>query len=256
MNKNLFRVLGGTLFLTVLIFIIILFYDNHLHRQEDLESPSLISSYWEMGYYKIDPKTILAFLEIGDTNVFTPLLEDPQDVEELTNITIRWTQADFLKITSALGQFLWDDPMELSDWKIYYIYLEGSCGEPIGFNFASITYFKAEGKTYATRLIEVDPYFGWVRWGNGETYPQPILQKWNSVNLLGAKITADDALRIASEDARDRFQVNDACGVLMSSPQSNDFENWHLKIFPGSLDYISYIVNFETGDYTFHQLDN
>lgn len=251
MKNRWVRILGGTILLLILAVTTILVYDNNLHKQEELRLPSHISSYWNAGYYKIDPETILESLEREDPNIFMPLLEDPQEiVQEVTDISISWTQADFLKIAGALSQFVWGDSMDLKDWNVYYIVFEGSCGNPVGFNYSKIAYFKTGRKRYTTRLVEIHPYFGWIAWGNGESYPKPILHKWEDVDLLGAKITADDALRIASEDAKGRLLVTEKCGVLMSSPQSNDSKNWHLKIFPGSLDYISYIVNLETGDYT------
>jgi hypothetical protein len=253
MNKRLIHIVGGMTALLFLTFIIILVYDNYLHKEEDLRRPSDIGSYSDMDYYNIDPATVLTSLESEDTDVFSPLLQNPNEIEEVTDLSIRWTQADFLKIAGALGQFVWGDPMDFKDWSVYYISFEGSCNDPIGFDYASITYFKTGRKTYTTRLIEIGPYYGWVRWGGGKTYPKPILQKWNNVDLLGAEITADDAVRIAREDARERFQVNNNCGVLISSPQNDDSKNWHLKIFPGSLNYITYIVNFDTGSYTFQK---
>lgn len=255
MNKRLVSIIGGTIFLLLSTFIMIPVYDNHLHEQEDLQLPSRISSYSDMGYYKIDPGTILASLERGDANVFMPLLKDPQDItDNVTDISIRWTQADFLKIASALGQFMWGDPMDLLDWSVYSITFEGFCDNPAGFDYAKITYFKTGRITYSTRLIEIHPYFGWVGWGNGTTYPKPILQKWNSVDLFEAKITADDALRIASEDAKERFQSRDNCGVIMGTPQNNDPQNWYLHFF-GSPGF-AYIVNLETGNFTFQKLNN
>lgn len=256
MSKRLIRIIGGTIFLLILIFIMTLVSDNQLHKQEDLRLPSRISSYQDTGYYKIDPETILASLDNGDADIFMPLLKDPQNIiEDVTDITISWTQADFLKIANAFSRFAWDDPMSPKDWNIYYIAFRGSCNDSIGFNSAKITYFKIGRRTYVTRLIEIDPYLGLVRWGNGETYPKPILQKWNSVDLFGAKFTADDALRIASNDAKESFQLTDNCGVLMSTPQNNDNENWYVR-FIGTPDFVTYIVNLDTGDYTFQKLIN
>jgi hypothetical protein len=256
MNKRLFRIIGGTIFLLILIFIMTLVSDNQLHKQEDLRLPSRISSYSDAGYYKIDPETILTSLGDGDEDVFMPLLVYPQNItEDVTDITISWTQTDFLKIANALGQFVWNNPMDPKEWNVYYIAFRGSCNDPIGFISAKITYFKIGVKRYTTRLIEIDPYLGLVRWGNGETYPKPILQKWNSVDLFGAKFTADDALRITSNDAKERFQLTDNCGVLMSTPQNNDNENWYVR-FIGTPDFVTYIVNLDTGDYTFQKLIN
>jgi hypothetical protein len=255
MNKRLFWVIGGVIFFLILTFIIIRLYDNHLYKQKDLQLPSRISSYSDIGYFKIDPETILASLEREDSIIFTPLLKDPQDItDEVTNISIRWRQSDFLKIASTLGLLVWGDPLDLQDWSVYSITFEGFCDDPAGFDYAKIAYFKTGGVNYTTRLIEIHPYFGWVRWGDGKTYPKPILQKWNRVDLFGENITADDALRIASEDAKERFESRENCGVIVGLPQNNDFENWHLHYF-GSPGF-TYIVNLETGNFTFQKLNN
>ena len=252
MNKRLVRSIGGTIFLLVLVFAVILVYDNDLYKHEGLNSPGLFSSYSDRGYYKIDPETILATLDGGRTDVFTPLLENPDEIQGETDMPIHWTQADFLKIANTLGQFLWNDTMGLRDWDVNYVHLEGSCDEPTGFHFASITYFKTRATLYDTRLIEIDPKSGWVRWGDGGTYPKPIMHGWKSVDLLGAKITADDALRIASEDAKKRFQFKDYCDVFMGTPQYNDSQNWYLD-FMGTPGAITYIVNLDTGNFTFQK---
>jgi hypothetical protein len=255
MNKRLIRPIGGMIFLLIMTFVMILVYDRHLHKEEDLRLPSRISSYRDAGYYKIDPETILTSLEDGNEDVFMPLLVDPKDItEDVTDITISWTQADFLKIANALGHFVWDDPMDPKEWDMYYIAFRGSCNDSIGFNSAKITYFKTGRKTYITRLIGIDPYLGLVSWGNGETYPKPILQEWNSVDLFGARFTADDALRIASKDAKERSQLKENCGVLMSTPQNNDNENWYVR-FIGTPDFVTYIVNLDTGNFTFQKLN-
>lgn len=248
MNQRLLRIIGGIIVLLVLIVIIVLVNDNSANQQENLKNPALFTSYLNSGYYKIDPEIILASLETGKTEVFTPLLENPDEIQPVTNMPVRWTQADFLKIASAFGQFAWGDPMSLKDWSVHFIDFEGSCDLPMGFNFASITYFKPMTTGYETRLIEIDPNFGWVRWGNGQTYPKPILRSWNRVGLLDAKISADKALEIASEDAKKRFQFKDGCGVSMSAPQDDNPVNWYLK-FIGASDAIAYSVNLDTGDY-------
>lgn len=250
MNRRLISIVGGIIILLILAFIMVPRYDNGLHEQEDLQPPSSLASYSDLGYYKIDPGTILESLANGDANVFMPMLEDMHDVEEIPGISISWTQADFLRIASALGQFLWEDPMDLRDWSVYAVTFEGFCDNLTGLDYAEITYFKTGWNGYTTRVIEIHPYFGWVGWGNGENYRKPILRKWNSVDLLGAKITADDALRIASEDAKERFHLKDKCGVLMGVPENNDPKNWYLHVY-GSPDSIVYTVNLETGDYTF-----
>lgn len=254
MNKHLIRLIGGVIFLMILIFLFILMRDRSLNEEENLRLPNRISSYSDMGYYKINPETILTSLENGDANVFVPLLIDPQDItDDVTDMNINWTQADFLKIASALGQFVWSDSMDLKNWNIYFISFGGSCSDPIGLFSAAITYFKTGGATYTTRHIEINPYLGYVGWGDRASYPKPILQKWNSVDLLGAEFTADDALRIVGEDAKGRFQFQGNCGGVISTPQNNDPENWYFHLL-STPDTIVYTVNLETGNYIFQNL--
>jgi hypothetical protein len=185
MNKRQLLIYGVLISLLVLILIgLFLKNDNDLYKQEGLNRPNNMGSYLDTGYFKIDPRTILASLENGDTDVFTSLPEEEAlDLEEIPNLSIHWTQAGFLKIASAAGQLAWGDPMDMDDWGVYTILLNGSCSEPTGLDFASIAYFQTEEDHYSTRLIEIQPYFGWVRWGDVRTYPQPILRKWKSVNL-------------------------------------------------------------------------
>jgi hypothetical protein len=253
MNKRLLYIyiFGGLIFLLVLILIGIFVHDNNLSDEEGsgLRAPNNMGSYQNFGYYKIDPKTILVSLERGDKNVFTLLPEnDALNLGEIPNLSIYWTQADFLKLASALGQTVWEDPMDLTNWRVYSLSLRGSCGNPIGFDHASITYFKNEGKRYVTRYIEIHPFFGWVRWGDGNTYPQPILQKWKPVDLARAKITADDALRTVNEDVKARFQIVDhICGVMVGSSRF-DPKAWEFRVNRGPLDPIFYTISLVTGE--------
>jgi hypothetical protein len=251
MKKRHLSIYCTSIFFLVLILIgIFIKNDNDLHKEEDLRPPTdMASYYWDFGYFRINPKTILTSLERGDTNVLVPLSEDEAlGLEEIPDLSIYWRQADFLKIASAVGQIVWDDPMDLKGWNVYSIDFSGSCGFPTGFDSASITYFDAGSKRYETRYIEIEPYFGWVRWGNGKTYPKPILRKWRSVDLAGSKINADEVLRLVNENIKAHFQIKDnICGVAMYSSRY-DPKNWHLDIRRGSLDPIFYTVDLETGN--------
>jgi hypothetical protein len=250
MNKRLLRIIEGIIVILFLTFIMILVYDHSAHEEENQNNPALFTRYFDSGYYKIDTETILSSLETGKTEVFTPLLENPDEIEPVTTAPIRWSQADFLKIASALGEFTWDDPMDLTDWHIYYVLFRGSCDVPMGFNFGTITYFKTKTTGYETRLIEIDPGSGWVRWGNGQTYAKPILEKWNEVKLPEAKVNAENALQIASEDAKKHFQFKDYCDAWIATPQYNDGKNWYID-FMGTPGALTYSVNLETGNFTF-----
>ncbi len=226
-------------------------YDRKLDRNEGERIPGYLSSYPEIGNFRINPYTILEELEQGENNVFTPLMEDPNSVESLTNITFYWTQADFLKIASSLGAILWNDPMEFGNWSIYDFYFHRGCDDhPNGFGYGEITYFKSsvvnEKKVYATRHVEINPYYSMVRWGSGATYPQPILHKWSGFNLTETKITIEEALRISEEHGGEdaRRQVNNQCLIVVSVFRNID--KW-------SVEYIStpfsLLIDPYTGEY-------
>jgi len=249
MIKHLARLFGWLVLLALAILILIFIHDKILEQDKLDRNPILRSSYWDGGYFKFDTETVLAELEQGNTNVFTPLLvEQPPD--EASDKPIYWKQADFLRVASAVGQILWGDPMNLTDWNMYSIHLEGSCKDGLGFVYAVITYFKEIDKDrYMTRIIEIYPAYSWVGWGDGNVYRIPVFHKWNSVDLPGAKINADDAFRIASEDAKVRFELQNNCFVIMSTLQLGDNHFWYLEFF-GAPEDIYYKVNLDTGDYT------
>jgi hypothetical protein len=188
--------ISGSILFLILLFTISLRWDNSLDEQEDLRMPVSLGSYDGYGDYKIDPETILVSLENGNTDVFQSLLEDPRDVEELTDIAISWTQADFMRIFSALSKFVWDDVMDPNVWNVYAIHFSGGCIDEVCefFHYARIVYFKKTGNSYTTRFMDIQPYFGLVRWGDGASYRQPILYKWKGVELAASKVSAENAL--------------------------------------------------------------
>ncbi len=249
MKKFLVRFLGCLALLTILSFIVVLIHDNNLLKKEDRWDPGFFSSYRHEGYFKIDPRSILVSLERGDNNIFMPVSGDPNKVEEIPNLSINWTQKDFLNIASALGQTVWNDPMYLKDWSVTYIYFNADCGSHIRFYSAKITYFTKAGNSYITRLIEVDPYVGLVRYGDKSyvSYSQPILRKWSGADLSEAMITADDAIRLVNKDLKDNFKVqDDLCGVMMYSSRF-DPRNWYLDVSLSPDFRILYKVNLYTG---------
>jgi hypothetical protein len=249
MRKRIKTIFVWTFFLIGLSLVILILYDKNQDNEEDLHPPSHISSYPTFGYYKYDPKTILTSIDRGDKAIFTQMFENPTDIEEIKGITIRWTQKDFFKIASAFGKYLWNDPMSLNDWKIYLMVLEGSCDKQIGYSDVEITYFKSKNLSYITRKIEIHPYSGYILWGSDSLYNQPILHKWESVDLSGVKISSDDATQIVSTDVSNRFKIINNCGLLLTSPHNNDLHDWYFDVFADN-NTISYIVNMETGVYT------
>jgi hypothetical protein len=248
MNKRLF--IGAIVLLGSIPFILAV-YDQNLKKAENIKDPVYLSSYPDTGYLKIDSEMIITSLAQGNNDVFKPLLEDPSSVQSLKNVSFAWTQADILRIVGSLGQFIWNDPMSLEEWRIYEFYLQKSCqNDPTGFDFSHITYFKlidVNGtRMYTTRHIEIDPYYTTVRWGSGANYPQPILWKWTSFNLADSKISAEMALQIAEQHGgkEARLKANNECLIIINNSSSND--KWLVKYV--STDFSAFI-NTYTGQY-------
>lgn len=249
MNKRLIAV---TIIFLGLILITPFVYDHNLDKNEGNRIPSYLSSYPDVGYFKIKPETILVSLDEGNSDVFTPLVEDPRLVESLINVSFSWTQSNILKIVKTLGQLVWSDTMDLDHWSVYDLYLRKSCEDnPKGFDFASITYFRVVDvngkKVYVTRHIEIDPYYSMVRWGSGATYSQPILHKWKGFDLAGSAITAENALRISEEHGgkEARLKVNNKCLIQVSPSKNND--KWAVYYIPPADFFMQ--VDLYTGEY-------
>lgn len=244
--------IGGAILILVCVFANVYTCFTDTYDYERFKNPRGFSSYGgRIGYFKINPETILSDLEQGKTDVFTPITEDPfTGVDfEVADIEISWTQADFLKIASAVGQLAWDDPMDLNNWHIYSILFQGSCRDsPTGFRSANITYFRMINRNgeefYETRIIEMAPRFSGIRWGGGATYPHYV-GNWKGVDLAGDKITADDALRIADENGGKYVRLQDGhCVIMVDS--SVDINNRWLASFIGTPSLNMY-VDMETG---------
>ena len=225
-------------------------HDIYINNQNNVNPEYLINNHPNKGYFKIESEKILPSLTQGDTDVFAPLLQEPDLVEPLENASFSWTQGDFLKIASALGLSVWNDPMSKEDWNISNIIFGTICQEnPIGFHFAAITYFKeieTNGKRlYVTRHIEIDPYYSMIRWGGGATYPRPIMSKWKSFDLAQFRITAEDALQIADNHGgkEARQKVGDGCLIYVSPTINN---KWFIDY---GLAYYAMLIDPYNGSY-------
>jgi len=233
-----------------LLISIVIFYDYALKQKEDALPPNKISSYQKTGYFMFDPSTIVASLKNRNTNVFVPIQEEEALVlEAIPNLSIQWMQTEYLDIASAVGNRVWNDPMALNEWKIYDIFFDGSCSGPIKLNSILITYFKPISNGYTTRFIEIEPSFGWARWGGEETYSQPLLGKWKGIDLSGSRVTADKALQVASEDAKSHSWVRNICGAYISASLRKRPKEWDVAVFNGGYSSIKYFVDMETDSF-------
>jgi len=275
------RLIGGSILFLVIMFFIWLTSDKYVHegylispthdahfQEEYLRSqiqdaylykeyykrPFDFNSYGRDGYYKIDPKTILTSLENGNTNVFEPLLKYPNKVEKITDVSISWTQADYLRIFLAFSKLVWDNSMDSKVWRIYDVNFSAECFDEVcNFDDAQIVYFKIAANSYTTRIMQIQPSLGLVRWGDETSYP--LVRQWEGVELTTARITAEDALKIAEENGgrEIRLKASNKCIVAVSSPGSNN-KNWHVRYIFQDPPIYEFFIDFETGRYEYSEL--
>ena len=123
------------IFLTVLIIGYIYVFEP---GQYDSYLPVGISDFRDKSSYKIEPETILASIDRGEMQVFKQTAIAQQNPPEETN---PWQQADFIKVTRALNQFVWEEP--LSGWRLYSMHFSTPCKDNLsGFAESDFYYFK------------------------------------------------------------------------------------------------------------------
>lgn len=133
------------------------------------------------------------------------------------------------------------------------MHFKTACQDDIkGFGVAEIAYFKtvpydALQKNYTVRAFQFSPQYGYVVSSGGAVFPQPLFDRWKSVNLGELGISAEDALKIAEEngDRTARLSVQDQCTI---SVRLSGNDNWRVFIYAD--DTGSSIFGVEVDEYT------
>lgn len=100
-------IIALAIFLTLLGVAYIYVFDPFL--DEARYFPVGIGDFRDRSSYQIDPTAILAALDSGATDVFTPV--DSSQPTEVADQSISWQQADFLKVARALNQTVRSEPL-------------------------------------------------------------------------------------------------------------------------------------------------
>ena len=211
-------------------------------------SPAYFGVYRDSGYYEINPEKILASIEQDETDIFVPFYGDI-DRDEPYYDSIAWKQSDYLKIVNALSAETWNEPLNLEDWQVIFIDLIGDChDEARGFHTFTITYYKALGienweRRYVTRLIEIYPWQGLIRWGKDATFSAPLLLPWDGFSLTEFRITGDDALQIAERNGgvNARQKIDDSCMTVLTVNQLSPLPH-----------RVNWLVDYERADFYLH----
>lgn len=221
---------------TVLVLVALtIFISRLLNSPLDDRNPSYFSSYSVSGHYKIDPVTIIGSLENEQKNVFTPLLEDPDQIASLDN-KISWTQDEYLEIANALNQVVWNEPLDLEKRKVYFVLFHVGCQDNLrGFDEFTMVYYQYLGvtdwkKTYDVRIIGIYPWKGMVHWGGDTKFSDSLFFHWDHIDFANFTIPAENALQLADENGGKevRLKVDGNCGVYVSVAQQFT-ELWNVR---------------------------
>src|SRR5687767_6523126 len=110
--------------------------------------------------FLIDPSTILDALAQGKEDVFFEWKDVSEDGLSSPMESVNWSQADYLRITNALHQFVWNEPLD--NMRLFRMHFSLSCGEThSGFQNAQFIFFKivqiAQSEVRIRHGIEIDP---------------------------------------------------------------------------------------------------
>ena len=202
------------IFLTLLGIAYIYVYDPFL--EEARSFPVGIVDFRDRNSYQINPNTIIAELDSGAADIFTPMDSSQQD--GVPDKPISWQQEDFIKVARALNQTVWSEP--LSGWKLYSMHFSSACqDDPRGFAEGDFYYFRTtfrnNGKIrFTTQDFFISLPYEQATWAGGANFAHPLLG-WENIRLGRIQVSAEDALTIAEENGgrESRLLVDNNCSI-------------------------------------------
>lgn len=195
----------------------------------DRAYPLNMGSFVKTGQYKIDTESILSSLDHANLGVFTPLQTDL--TTPVSTLHVDWKQADYLKISSALYKFVWNETPD--NWALYRMEFHVTCkNNLVGFDAGEFYYYKeslVDGKrVYSTRAISVDPQYNSVTWGGDTYFPFHMVSEWRKIDLDELEVSAEEALSQVDKVGGKaiRMIVQNECYIYASIyPESRGY-NW------------------------------
>lgn len=178
--------------------------------------------------YSINPTTILTSLSQGSANVFTPA---PQETEGRAQRWppgyFAWNEKDYLKVASALNQFLWNAALEQGNPVREYFRIN-QCRDIFSrIDYASLSFYSPqEGVAHG---FKIDLLTGIVDTGVEYSHNSGwMTTNWKSIDLDKIKINSvDAALLIAEEKGGSdvRSSVKNECRItLLLAPDGLEYD--------------------------------
>ena len=181
--------------------------------------------------YTIDPQTILASLDRGETDVFQPAPPEPEGAWPILwpSGSFVWGQENYLKIADALHQVVWKEALE--NWHLIRASFQISqCQDIFGrIDSANLSFFQREGDRNDVHGFWINPMQGNVTAGNQYSHRSGWTSKWETIDLGIIKINSvDAALLVAEENGGEnaRFEAKNECRIsLLLAPDrlENEF---------------------------------
>ncbi len=248
-RKGIISILLILTFVALVAVVLLLMYFAPILGDQAQLYPSGPGSYLNTGNYKIDSGSIISSLGQGDNNVFSAVLATPETGSALAPGSFAWHELDYLKIAKALHQFVWKQPFD--SWNLYSMQFKRGCKGPLGgFDSAEFTVYKAVEvngqQVYTAHGVGIYPLLSIVSWGGDTNFPRPLIFGWQSIDIAGLKITADDALQIAEQNggSKIRQRVNDGCRI--SARVST--KGWYVQYSGNDFsDLLEVLVDARTG---------
>lgn len=211
-----------------------------IDRQRSIDEPSYPIypiTFDTVEHAPIDPATILDTIRSGKELVLqihpdipeNPSFLDPQPFL----MQVNWSQSDFLEIAQALQKAVWqDDPKK---WHLIRADFHTTCANASGkFRYARFDYYqdvtKDGERLYAMRVIEIDPEYGYLDWGEDTLFhPNLHYGAWTAINLEDiTKVPAEKALALADQQQGNNFRHSvENCNITVSIwPWGNERSDW------------------------------
>jgi len=181
-------------------------------------------------YYSIEPEVLLDQLEEGQTNVFSPIADEPIDIPPDQQILVPWVQEDYLRIANALYQFVKGETLD--SWQLNSMDFTLGCEEvDTGFQHGNFEFFKivktGERESRVALIININPRSKYVFITENEYYPK--LVNWPSIDLEQNQLSASEVLQMAENAGGQgkRLLVDNACNIsIWLSPDSASYTGW------------------------------
>lgn len=179
--------------------------------------------------YAINPQTILASLERGESNIFQLSPPEPEGGWPVSwdPSSFSWNQGDYLIVTDALHLFIWKESLE--DWHLIRASFQiDQCQDVSGkIDSANLSFFQRQGKFNIVHGFWINPMYGIVTAGNQYSHQDSWITKWKSIDLNKAKVNnVASALQLAEKSGgmEARFAVMNECKIsLLLAPDRLEY---------------------------------